>query len=488
MTLGAVMEGVPVERWLGPSEAGIEALSYHSGRVRPGDLFFAWQGAKADGHAHVPAALAGGARAVVLERELQGLSCPQVVVRSARRALSRAAANFYGHPGRRLAVVGITGTNGKTSTAFLVRHLLDRCGWKCGLTGTVHHDVGTGPVPSERTTPEGLEIQHYLAEMVRNGCRAAAMEVSSHALDQGRVEGLPFRVAVFTNLTQDHLDYHGTMEAYFEAKARLFLSLEPGSVAVLPAEDAWGVRLRGLVPVGVDVWTYGTGAGADVRAVEPEFRETGTEFTLETGRMRVRARVPWTGSFNLANALAALAVGRALGLDTDVLVRALAEAPAVPGRMERVPWDGPFTVLVDYAHTDDAVRKVLGVLRPLTRGRLAVVVGCGGDRDAGKRPLMARAACESADRVYFTSDNPRSEDPRAILDAMVAGVAGQKNFVVEPDRRAAIRRALEESGPGDVVVLAGKGHEAVQEAGGVRHPFSDPDEAAAVLRGLGGVS
>jgi UDP-N-acetylmuramoyl-L-alanyl-D-glutamate--2,6-diaminopimelate ligase len=488
MTLGAVMKGVPVERWLGPGDVRVESLSYHSGRVRPGALFFAWQGAKSDGHAHVPAALAGGARAVVLERELEGLACPQVVVRSARRALSRAAANFYGHPGRQLAVVGITGTNGKTSTAFLVRHLLDRCGWKCGLTGTVHHDVGTGPVPSERTTPEGLEIQHYLADMVRNGCRAAAMEVSSHALEQGRVEGLPFRVAVFTNLTQDHLDYHGTMEAYFEAKSRLFLSLEPGSVAVLPEEDEWGVRLRGLIPDGVTVWTYGYGPGASLRATAAEFRETGTTFELETGGECCPARVPWIGAFNLSNVLAALTVGRALGVETAGLVRALAEAPSVPGRMERVPGSGPFTVLVDYAHTDDAVRKVLNVLRPLTRGRLAVVIGCGGDRDAGKRPLMARAACETADRVYFTSDNPRSEDPRAILDAMVAGVPERKNFCVEPDRRAAIRRALAEAGPGDVVVLAGKGHEAFQEVGGMRHPFSDLDEAAAVLRGQGGVS
>lgn len=481
MMLAEVMDGVVWEAWEGPRTAEIRGLAYHADAVREGDVFCTWRGTARDGHLHVPDALARGARALVVEQPVAASGLPVVRVASGRRALARMAANFHGHPARSLAMAGVTGTNGKTSTVFLLHHLLESAGISCGLIGTIRNQSGKRVLPSSRTTPESLDLQALLAGMRDDGCRAVAMEVSSHALDQGRVDGIPYQVAVFTNLTRDHLDYHGTMERYFEAKARLFTELAPGAIAVINGDDPWGRQLMGRLPTGVRLHTYALGSAAPVRAEQLVLSAEGTSFTWQRPGGAYPVRLPWIGAFNVANALAAAEAACALGLEPGDVAAALASAPPVPGRMEKVSWDGPFTVLVDYAHTDDALRHVLSTLRPLTRGRLRVLVGCGGDRDRSKRPLMAQAAVEGADDCIFTSDNPRSEDPLAILDEMKAGLADASSVRIIPDRAEAIAAIVGSARPGDVVLLAGKGHEETQEIRGVHHPFSDREHARQAL-------
>jgi UDP-N-acetylmuramoyl-L-alanyl-D-glutamate--2,6-diaminopimelate ligase len=481
MMLAEVMDGVAWEAWEGPRTADIRGLAYRADAVREGDAFCTWRGAASDGHVHVPAALARGARALVVEQPVAAPGVPVVRVASGRHALARMAANLHGHPARSLAMAGVTGTNGKTSTVFLLHHLLESSGMPCGLIGTIRHQSGQRVLPSSRTTPESLDLQALLAAMRDDGCRAAAMEVSSHALDQGRVDGISYQVAVFTNLTQDHLDYHRTMERYFEAKSRLFAALAPGAAAVVNWDDPWGRLLVGRLPAGVRLHAYALDGAAPVRAEHLALSAEGASFTWQRPTGAHQVRLPWIGAFNVANALGAAEAACALGLEAGDVAAALASAPPVPGRMEKVPWDGPFTVLVDYAHTDDALRHVLATLRPLARGRLRVLAGCGGDRDRSKRPLMARAAAEGADDCVFTSDNPRSEDPQAILDEMKAGLADASSVRIIPDRAEAIAAVVGSAGPGDVVLLAGKGHEATQEISGVHHPFSDREHARQAL-------
>jgi UDP-N-acetylmuramoyl-L-alanyl-D-glutamate--2,6-diaminopimelate ligase len=443
----------------------ITGLHYRSSGVRPGGLFFCVPGFKADGHDFAPDAVERGAAALVCERPL-GLGVPEVVVPSVREAMGPAAARYYGDPTAKLRVVGITGTNGKTTTAFLTRAILERAGMRTGLLGTVKSVVGGVEEAVERTTPEAIDLQATFRRMVDAGDEACVMEVSSHALELGRADAIRFDCRVFTNLTQDHLDFHPTMEAYFSAKRRLF---DGDGAAVVNVDDEYGRRIAADVPAAL---TYAVERAADYRASDVRFDPSGSSFRCETpeGAIAVQTRLP--GLFNVLNAVAALAAARAVDVDLDVARVALAEADRVPGRFEPVDEGQPFTVLVDYAHTPEALDNVLRAARELSGGRVHVVFGAGGDRDRAKRPLMGKAAAALADRVVVTSDNPRSEDPDAIIDEILAGTG--PDVEREPDRRAAIALAVSSAEPGDVVVVAGKGHEQGQEfENGRKEPFDD---------------
>ncbi|MEA2407637.1 MAG: UDP-N-acetylmuramoyl-L-alanyl-D-glutamate--2,6-diaminopimelate ligase [Thermoleophilaceae bacterium] len=451
-------------------EVEVSALAYSSGSVTPGALFFCVPGFRTDGHDFAPDAVKRGAAALVTERQLD-LGVPEVVVEDVRAAMGPAAARFYGDPTAQLDVVGITGTNGKTTTAFLVRHLLEAAGRQTGLLGTVKRVVGGVAEDVERTTPEAIDLQHSFRRMVDGGDRAAAMEVSSHALELGRVAGIRFACRVFTNLTQDHLDFHETMEAYFAAKRRLFD--EPGP-AVVNADDEYGRRIASELEGAV---TFGIDNEADYRARDIEFDFAGSRFTLDTPDGTVEIDSPLPGLFNVLNVVGAIAAVRSLGVEE----LSLEGFERVPGRFEPVDEGQDFGVLVDYAHTPDSLENVLRTARELTRGRLHVVFGAGGDRDAAKRPLMGDAARRLADRVLVTSDNPRSEPPEAIIDQVMEGAGPDAER--DADRRRAIRRAIGAAGPGDVVVIAGKGHEQGQEfENGRKEPFDDMTEARDALR------
>jgi len=484
MILQDIFRDVPLKAQSGDFNCEVRALHYRSSEVRPGDLFFAWQGEKADGHSYIEDALNRGAVALLTEKMTSvPTGIAWAMAESGRRTLALASANFFGRPAKILQMVGITGTNGKTSTATLVHYLLERAGIVAGLLGTIEYRIGSERVEASRTTPESHELQKMLAGMLDHGCRAAVMEVSSHALVLNRVAGIPFRVAIFTNLTQDHLDFHKDMESYFRAKEMLFTGLSAGATAVVNIDDPYGRRLVGSLPRGVELKTYSLRGPADYEARDLVCTDKGVSFSCHMNGEVIPVNVPWMGEFNAANVLAVIAAVRALGVTGSQLRDWLPEAPFVPGRMERIPGSGEFQVLVDYAHTDDAVRNLLQSLRPLARGRLRILIGCGGDRDSTKRPLMARVACELADDVFFTSDNPRSEDPDVILRQMSAGVPDFKNVHVIKDREKAIQSMIESALSGDILVLAGKGHENTQEIAGVKLPFSDLEVASRWLRG-----
>ncbi|HZB06594.1 MAG TPA: UDP-N-acetylmuramoyl-L-alanyl-D-glutamate--2,6-diaminopimelate ligase [Thermoleophilaceae bacterium] len=451
-------------------EVEISDLAYSSQSVTPGALFFCVPGFRSDGHDFAPDAVERGAAALVSQRPL-ALGVPDVVVDDVRAAMGPAAALFYRDPTSELHVIGITGTNGKTTTAFLVRHLLEAAGRQTGLLGTVKRVVGGVEEEVERTTPEAIDLQHTFRRMVDGGDRAAAMEVSSHALELGRVAGIRFACRVFTNLTQDHLDFHETMEAYFAAKRRLFES--PGA-SVVNVDDEYGRRIAAEL---ADPITFGIENEADYRARDIEFDFTGSRFTVDTPNGPLELRSPLPGLFNVQNVTGAVAAVRSLGVEQI----GLEGFPRVPGRFEPVDEGQDFGVLVDYAHTPDSLENVLRAARELADGRLHVVFGAGGDRDRGKRPLMGDAARRLADRVLVTSDNPRSERPEAIIDEIMEGAgAGAER---EVDRRRAIGRAIGEAEPGDVVVIAGKGHEQGQEfENGRKEPFDDVTVAREALR------
>ena len=485
MKLTEVMDGVNVQNWQGGRQTEVSALAYESDRVEPGSLFCTWKGKVKDGHTFVPDAVKRGAVAVVAERPLGDLKIPGIRVENGRRALGRMAANFYGNPSRQVRVVGVTGTNGKTSTAMLLQSLLEMGGLRSGLLGTVVNDTGKGRMGAKHTTPEALDLQQYLAEMRENGCRAAAIEVSSHALDQGRTEGVEFAGAIFTNLGRDHLDYHQTLEAYEEAKAQLFRGLGAGAFAVINAEDPVGIRMVNRCAPGVRIIRYGVGRG-EVCTRDLKMGTGGSSFVLRTSESEVAATLPWLGRFNVSNALAAAAGALAAGVPLEKVAAGLGRAPAVPGRMERVAGPQEITVLIDYAHTEDAVRAALETLRPLTRGKLWIVLGAGGDRDQGKRPKMAAAAASLADEVILTSDNPRSEDPAVILREMRSGVSSGPRVQVIESRSEAIRDVVLGAAKGDVVLIAGKGHEEFQEIRGAKLPFSDRREAERAWAERGG--
>jgi UDP-N-acetylmuramoyl-L-alanyl-D-glutamate--2,6-diaminopimelate ligase len=458
----------------GAPEVEISGLAYSSQSVTPGTLFFCVPGFTSDGHDFAPDAVKRGAAALVCQRPLD-LGVPEVVVDDVRAAMGPTAARFYGDPTRDLQVVGITGTNGKTTTAFLVRQILEVAGTQTGLLGTVKRIVGGVEEEVERTTPEAIDIQDTFRRMLYAGDRACAMEVSSHALELGRASGIRFACKVFTNLTQDHLDFHDTMEAYFLAKRRLFD--QPGR-AIVNVDDQYGRRLAGELE---GVVTLGIESEADYRAHDVRFDLSGSSFTCDTpdGPLEIETRLP--GLFNVQNALAAIATARGLGVEPGAIQAALAAAGRVPGRLEPVEEGQGFGVLVDYAHTPDSLDNVLRAARELTTRRLHVVFGAGGDRDRGKRPLMGEVAARLADRVIVTSDNPRSEEPEAIVDQILEGAG--PDVEREVDRRRAIELAVETAEPGDVVVIAGKGHEQGQEfEQGRREPFDDVTVAREALR------
>jgi UDP-N-acetylmuramoyl-L-alanyl-D-glutamate--2,6-diaminopimelate ligase len=462
MKLSEVMAGAGV-----PAVADVEVadLAYDARAVGPGTLFFCVPGFTVDGHDFAPRAVERGAVALVVERPL-ALGVPEVLVPSARAAMAPAAAAFHRDPTARLDVVGVTGTNGKTTTAFLVRALLQAAGRQTGLLGTVTSVIGGEERPVVRTTPEAIELQRDFAEMVAGGDVACAMEVSSHALALHRADAIHWAAAVFTNLSRDHLDFHPTMEDYFVAKRRLF---EAGPrTAVVNVDDAYGRRLAGDLH---DPVTFGIdSADAALRATDVEIALTGSRFRI--GALELRTPLP--GRFNVLNVLGAVAAARALGVADDVIADAVSNAGRVPGRFEPVDAGQPFAVLVDYAHTPDSLENVLRAARELTDGRVIVVFGAGGDRDRGKRPLMGRAARALADRVLVTSDNPRSEDPEAIIAQILDGTGEGPEVEAIVDRREAIARAVELAGAGDVVVIAGKGHEQGQEfEDGRKVPFDD---------------
>ena len=383
---------------------------------------------------------------------------------------------YYGHPSRTLAVAGVTGTNGKSTTAWIIRHLCNTVGRPCGLIGTIRYELPGISEPASRTTPESIDLQRMLAVMRDGGFRAASLEVSSHALVQERVGAIEFDAAIFTNLSQDHLDYHGTMDDYFEAKARLFTGLpsqtEKKGKAVINTDDRYGRRLIDRIPKSVPVITFGQGSNSAFRASAVRFSSLGTTFQLDAKGRSYLVRTPLIGLFNVYNTLGALAAVSVMGIELRRAVAAAATIPQVPGRLERVPARRNFQAFVDYAHTPDALENVLRSLRQIAPARILTVFGCGGDRDRLKRPLMAAAAEKLSDKVIVTSDNPRGEEPMAILREVEKGFRG-KSHEVYVDRESAIRRAVELAGPEDLVLVAGKGHEDYQEINGERHPFDD---------------
>jgi UDP-N-acetylmuramoyl-L-alanyl-D-glutamate--2,6-diaminopimelate ligase len=475
--LESLAASVPDARLRGDRDVLVAGAALDSRSVTPGVLFFCVTGASADGHAFAPAALGAGAVALVVERWLD-VDAPQLLVPSVRTAMGPMSSVVYGDPSADLTVVGVTGTNGKTTVVHLLEAILREAGHRTGAIGTVGARIGDRTVALERTTPEAPDIQSLLARMREGGVTAVAMEVSSHALAQRRVDAVRFDVATFTNLSQDHLDFHPSIEAYFEAKASLFRP-ERAAHAAVNVDDPWGRR---LLDVPMPRTTYGVTEGADVRATDVRVETAGSSFTVD-GR---RFATPLRGAFNVANALAAIACARVIGVPVHAIERGVAGAGDVPGRMEPVGGEAGPLVMVDYAHTPDSIRSVLAAARPLTTGRVIVVFGCGGDRDRAKRSPMGRAATEGADLTVVTSDNPRSEDPIAIIAEIERGAAeGGGRYVVEPDRRSAIRLALAEAGDGDVVVIAGKGHETVQELGGGMIPFDDRVVAREELEALG---
>lgn len=461
MPLGQLTDEIGPERVIGLPVGEVRGLAYDSRAVEPGTLFFAIPGVHVDGHEYVPQAIAAGALAVVVERELPGLAVAQLVVTRSRDALADAADAWYDHPSRKLHVIGITGTDGKTTTAFLAEAMLRAAGWRPGLVGTVEVGIGDERSANENrnTTPEALELQALLAEMVAAGNDSVVMEATSHGLAQSRTRNVDFDIGILTNLTSEHLEFHGSWENYRAAKAMLFQVVP---LSILNADDPSVAYFHAVS--GGKVLTYGQDHEADVRASEVDARANGTSFAVAIGDWQGRVDLRLPGSFNVHNALAVLALGQVEGIDLDLAARALGDVPGVPGRMETVDLGQPFGVVVDYAHTADSLGKVLRVLRPLARGRVIAVFGSAGERDPTKRPAMGRTSAALADVTIVTDEDPRLEDPRLINEAIAYGAReagareGETLFVIE-DRPAAIGHAIGLAQAGDVILLAGKGHE-----------------------------
>jgi UDP-N-acetylmuramoyl-L-alanyl-D-glutamate--2,6-diaminopimelate ligase len=507
MRLSALLSALPPElaprRWLRahPSDDPvIRGVAYDSRKVAPGDLFVALPGEVHDGHDYLEQAVELGAVALLVERSPErAAGPPRVVVPDARRALAPIAARFYGEPASECTLIGVTGTNGKTSTTYLVESILKRAGMRTGLIGTVEVRYAGERLRAVNTTPESLDLQRMLRSMRTHGVEAVVMEVSSHGLELGRVNGCRFAVAGFTNLTQDHLDFHGSMDAYRDSKELLFRRfLVPGGTAVLNLDDPASEKLATAArEAGARIVTTSRRADspADARILEAEVRLDGTRARALLPSGEIELSLPLIGDFNLENAIVACAIADALGVPPELIQAGVAGCPQVPGRVELVEVEGPElpTVVVDYAHTPDAVDKLLAAVRPLARERLITLFGCGGDRDRAKRPLMARAVARWSDRVIATSDNPRSEDPAAILRDVEEGLAelrrvdpeqldgSERAYATVPDRRRAIRLAIALARPGDSVVLAGKGHEDYQIVGREKLPFDDREEARRAL-------
>ena len=479
MQLKNLTSKVPTIMTIGIADREIASLCYDSRKAQKNALFFALRGENTDGNLFIDSAVERGAVAVVTEKEQPRRKATSVIVANAREVMADMAAAFYGNPSLGLKVAGVTGTNGKTTTAFIIKQLCEAVLLRAGFIGTIRYEIGDRILPAARTTPESLDLQELLYQIRSAGCKAAAMEVSSHALAQGRTRNVEFDVAVFTNLTQDHLDFHGNMEAYFEAKAKLFTGLasqpHKKGKGVINMDDRWGQRLIQRMEKDhpdVPIVTYGMNARADFRASKVKSDFGGTQFQLDAQGKTYLVRTPLIGNFNLYNCMAALAGASAIGVDLRTAIKALGEIPGVPGRLQAVPVKRQFRVFVDYAHTDDALTNVLQTLRDMGPRRLIVVFGCGGNRDRAKRPLMAAAAERLADWGIVTSDNPRLEAPEAIVEDIKAGFRGNNHEVVI-DRREAIYRAIAMAQAKDIVLIAGKGHETYQEFGDHTIPFDD---------------
>ncbi len=493
MRLAELLDGVHVVKLFSlmygkmvlTQDVTIRSVQYDSRLVERSDLFVALRGTAVDGHAFVGDAIARGAVVVVLEDDtampdafFMHANVMKIVVPDSRAALATIAGNFAGHPSNALTLVGVTGTNGKTTTTYLIRSILDTMGEPTGLIGTIDYRIGQEVVPATHTTPESLELNLLFKRMREHGCSAAVMEVSSHSLAMRRVYGLKFRAGVFTNLTQDHLDFHGTMDSYFAAKKVLFDMLPPDGVAVVNVDDPAGARIASSGAA--RILTYGSAEGADVRAEAVDVRLDGITLDAGVEGRTIRIQSPLSGRFNVSNLLAAFATGTALGVPAEKIVAGLGSLRAVPGRFEQLPSPRGWMAIVDYAHTPDALERCLHAIRDLLpsqgRSRVITVFGCGGNRDRGKRPIMGRIASTLSDLTIVTSDNPRREDPGAIIAEIMTGVVPGRNVRTEPDRRAAIRSALGEAQRGDVVLVAGKGHEDYQVVGDTKHHFDDREE------------
>ncbi len=488
-TLGEMLEDldghVEILSRQGAMGTAVTGITDDSREVRPGSLFVAVQGERVDGHRFISSAVTAGAGALVCQQEAVGITIPSVRVADSRKALGWLGSCFYHHPSSRMRMIGITGTNGKTTTTYVCKALLEALGHSVGLIGTVAYEIGVDTISASHTTPGALALQQLLAKMVDRRCRAVVMEVSSHALAQGRTSGCEYDVAVFSNLTQDHLDFHQTMEEYFQAKLRLFTGLtgtkKPNKRAIINSDDPSGLRIRAVCPA--PVWTYGLQRGADLRAERVRLSLAGTRFHAATPAGSFPVESHLVGEHNVYNVLAAMGVALHEGATPEQVRDAIARVTNVPGRFERILGEQPFTVVVDYAHTEDALVRLLTAAQAVKAGRIITVFGCGGDRDRSKRPKMGRAAVQYSDVVILTSDNPRTENPLSILEEVETGVVdalGQRahvHYEKIPDRRDAIVTAVREARPGDMVLIAGKGHEDYQIIGTTKFHFDDREVA-----------
>lgn len=483
--LQALLQGSQYALLTGSAQRAVRQITADSRQVTPGTLFVAVRGAQTNGHQFLGAALDQGAAAVAVEAwptalqaRAQAADCAVIRVPNSRQALALLASAYYGHPARHLRLVGITGTNGKTTTTYIVESILQAAGKGVGVIGTVNYRIGAQELPAAHTTPDALELQHLLAQMVEAQLDYAVMEVSSHALDQERVWGCRFDAAVFTNLSRDHYDYHGTAEAYFAAKARLFQDMT-STWHVLNLDDAYGQRLVQMSRA--RLLTYGLQGEATLKPTAVQHGLEGIRFTLSTTKGQLDITSPLVGRHNVYNLLAGIAVAIALDIDAEAIVQGIAQLHRVPGRLERVDCGQTFGVFVDYAHTPDALEQVLQLVRAETPGRLITVFGCGGDRDPGKRPLMGEVATRLSDYTVITSDNPRTEDPQRIVEQILTGVDRTKAHVALTDREEAIAYAITLAQPHDTVVIAGKGHEDYQILGHTKRHFDDREVARAAL-------
>lgn len=490
MKLSQLLDNVPISklfqtmygRMVTTHDVEVHALQYDSRKIKIGDCFVAIRGSGTDGHKFLHDAIGKGAKVIVVEDDNvvpDSLSMHsgvvKVVVEDSRKALAMLSANYYGHPSKRLTMIGVTGTNGKTTTTHILRSILDADGQNVGLIGTIEYKIGNEGIPASHTTPESLELNELLNRMVTAGCTSVSMEVSSHALHQSRVYGLIYKAAVFTNLSQDHLDYHGTMEDYFLAKKVLFESLPAGSWTITNRDDDWGRKI--FASATGSALSYGFDAEADVRVASTELTIHGTAIDVVVRGERIRVQSPLVGKFNVYNVVAAFATAVALGMKEDVILQGIESLPPVRGRFERITSPQGWTAIIDYAHTPDALEKCLKTIHEIMstqhRGKVITVFGAGGDRDKTKRPLMGKVAGELSDICIVTSDNPRTEDPQAIIRDILGGIPHRDGVIQQIDRRKAIGHALGIATSGDVVLVAGKGHEDYQVLGTEKVHFSD---------------
>ncbi len=453
----------------------IQGLSCDSKNIRADFAFVAIKGSRLDGHQFIPEAISRGAKVIISQSDFSNSAeVKKILVEDTRLVLAKLASNFFGHPAKRLKIIGVTGTNGKTTTTYLLNNILNKVGFKVGLIGTIQYKLNDRVIPATNTTPGAVEMQSFLKEMVDHCLDYAVMEVSSHSLDQHRIDEIDFEAAVFTNLTLDHLDYHQNFENYFLAKAKLFDKLKPGKKAIINVDDDYGIRIKNKV--GNNVISYALNRNADIYAQNIKLGLEGSEFFMLTPAGSFKLKTSFIGLHNIYNILAATGAAISQNIDLDIIKEVLSQSMVVPGRLELVEENQPFKVFIDYAHTDHAMKNVLGILKKVKKGKLLLLFGCGGDRDKSKRPLMASVAAESADWLVITSDNPRREEPQIIIDEIEKGFPpGFKNYFKILDREQAIEKIISLAQKDDIILIAGKGHENYQVCKDIITPFSDKE-------------